>query len=122
MTVMLNRVDRGLVPTAMRWDHRLEDEWQPVDSGPRYFMCAATQVKNMAKYLPDWAQYHRRIGVDKMYIYDNNSTDGMAALGRALDGVEVIPWPWRRSQRQAYTHARLIGRRRCRWMLFMDLD
>jgi Glycosyltransferase family 92 len=31
--------------------------------------------KNEATYLKEWIEYHRLVGVDHFYLYDNNSTD-----------------------------------------------
>jgi hypothetical protein len=36
--------------------------------------------------------------------------------------VEVIPWPWRRSQNQAYSHALAFARSRCHWIFLADVD
>ena len=32
-------------------------------------------VKNESRYIEEWLDYHYRIGVDKFYIYDNDSED-----------------------------------------------
>ena len=37
-------------------------------------------VKNEARYIREWLEYHFLIGVDHVYIYDNDSTDGIHAL------------------------------------------
>jgi hypothetical protein len=62
------------------------------------------------------------IGFDHLIIYDNNSTDGLQTLFANRTDLEIILWPWRRSQHQAYTHALLFTKNRCVWTLFSDLD
>jgi hypothetical protein len=88
----------------------------------RYFLCLVTQIKNMAYMVDEWFQYHRRIGFDHIIIYDNNSTDNIWFMFDSYSDMEIIPWPWRRSQQQAYTHALLFTKSRCVWALFADLD
>ncbi|KAK1859886.1 hypothetical protein I4F81_002478 [Pyropia yezoensis] len=80
-------------------------------------------------YLPDWLDYHRRIGVDHYYLYDNSlggptgAPGSLAAAGvAARPDTDVLVWPWRKSQAQAFSHALLLGRRRCEWLLFADVD
>ncbi|CAF3055439.1 unnamed protein product [Rotaria sp. Silwood2] len=89
---------------------------------PRYFLCFVTTIKNMAYLVDEWYEYHRRVGFDHLIIYDNNSTDGLEILFPNRADLEIIRWPWRRSQHQAYTHALLFTRDRCVWTLFSDLD
>ncbi|CAF3712875.1 unnamed protein product [Rotaria sp. Silwood1] len=76
----------------------------------------------MAYLVDEWYEYHRRVGFDHLIIYDNNSTDGLGMLFANRADLEIIRWPWRRSQHQAYTHALLSTRDRCVWTLFSDLD
>ena len=32
-------------------------------------------VKNEAPYIVEWIEFHRLVGVDKFYIYDNESSE-----------------------------------------------
>ncbi|CAF4298959.1 unnamed protein product [Rotaria socialis] len=89
---------------------------------PRYFLCFVTTIRNMAYLVDEWYEYHRRVGFDHLIIYDNNSTDGLTTLFTNRADLEIIRWPWRRSQNQAYTHALLFTRDRCIWTLMSDLD
>jgi hypothetical protein len=36
-------------------------------------MCAI--AKNEGRYLQEWIEYHKLLGVEMFYIYDNESTD-----------------------------------------------
>ncbi|GMO23401.1 MAG: hypothetical protein Ta2B_02600 [Termitinemataceae bacterium] len=38
-------------------------------------------VKNEASYIKEWIEYHRLVGVDRFYIYDDNSTDNLRGGG-----------------------------------------
>ena len=47
--------------------------------------------------LPQWLEYHRMVGVEHFYIYDNNSTDALLPrLRRYMDAgiVTYIWWPY----------------------------
>ena len=38
-------------------------------------VCIVTQVRNEAKRLPEWVEYHKKLGVDEIFIFDDRSTD-----------------------------------------------
>ncbi|CAN8075513.1 unnamed protein product [Agarophyton chilense] len=88
----------------------------------RYGICMMTQEKLFSEYLPEWIEYHRKIGVDHVYIYDNNEQPKLCKIFEHRDDVEVVHWPWRRSQIQAQNHFILHGRRRCQWAILTDVD
>jgi hypothetical protein len=125
---LLTIVHRGApVPSTARYRPELfvdSVKSDDADVGPlRYGTCMVTQMRDMAYMVDEWVDYHRHIGIDHFYIYDNNSTDDLAArYGRGHDDIEVIPWPWRRSQNQAYSHALAFARSRCHWIFFADVD
>lgn len=55
-----------------------------------YLSILAT-VKNEAQYLKEWIEYHRMIGVDRFYIYDNDSTDNIKdVLAKYIDEGIVV--------------------------------
>ena len=87
-------------------------------SGPKYSFCAMTQVRDAAKFVPDWVSYHRRIGIDHFYIFDNNSTEAYAQD----PDVEYISFPWRKSQFQALMYGVQMTRSRCQWLAVLDVD
>ncbi|CAF1059737.1 unnamed protein product [Rotaria sordida] len=101
---------------------RYNPQYHQTINKPRYFLCFVTTIRNMAYLVDEWYEYHRRVGFDHLIIYDNNSTDGLGKLFVNRTDLEIIRWPWRRSQHQAYTHALLFTRDRCVWTLFSDLD
>lgn len=41
----------------------------------RYFFSVCALLKNEAKYLKEWLEYHLLVGVDHFYLYDIGSTD-----------------------------------------------
>lgn len=88
----------------------------------RYEICAATQMKLTPHILKDWVDYHRRIGVDMVYIMDNNSPEDLGNMFLGRKDVEVIYWPFQRSQIQAFSYFTHLSRSRCEWMILFDAD
>ncbi len=41
----------------------------------RFHSAICVLVRNEARYLAEWLAYHRLVGIDHVYLYDNNSTD-----------------------------------------------
>jgi hypothetical protein len=82
-------------------------------------------VKNEARYLLEWIAFHRLVGIDRFYIYDNGSTDGTRDLLQglsALDFVKIRAWPKHPGQKSCYRHALKRFGSRHDWMGFVDLD
>lgn len=86
----------------------------------RYELCMMTQIKYDQHLIPDYLAYYRRMGVDRFYLYDNNSPNGLDQYANHY--TEIVHWPWNRSQFQAHTHFVLASRSRCRYAAFFDLD
>ena len=92
-------------------------------------------VKNEARHIAEWAQFHHAAGVGAFFVYDNGSTDGtVEAIRAALPdrALTVIPWrqprfrtTWGRevhNQVLAYAHALMNFGPAYRWMAFIDVD
>jgi len=63
---------------------------------PRHRIALTAIVKDEADALLEWVAYHRLIGVEHFYLYDNGSRDGTAALLARLQAAGVataIDWP-----------------------------
>lgn len=62
----------------------------------KYTLSVCAIVKNEANYLKEWIEFHRLIGVDHFYLYNNNSTDLLeVALNPYIRKgiVTLIDWP-----------------------------
>ena len=56
-------------------------------------MC--TMVKNEAKYVREWVEFHSLLGVNRFIIFDNDSSDSLrAALNGSMMMAEVIIVRW----------------------------
>lgn len=96
--------------------------------------------RNESKNLREWIEYHRLIGVDHFYLYENGSTDRyMKVLKPYINQkiVTIVPWPnrvakvegedlfkWSLStQVIAYENAIIAyGKKETDWLVFLDVD
>ena len=79
--------------------------------------------RNEARYLPEWIGFHLRQGVERFYLYENNSSDDWeAALAPFGDVVELHRFPRHPGQLAAYADCLDQHRRDTRWIAFIDID
>ena len=81
--------------------------------------------KDEAPFLLEWVAFHKMIGVDLFFLYDNGSTDGGADIIRASNfarNVVLIPWQDRPGQLSAYNHFRVHCAPHFTWVAFIDID
>lgn len=98
-------------------------------------VCAC--CKNEVEYIAEWVSFHKIVGFDDIYIYDNASTDGTSELlvSLELDGeLKRIHWPrmnyFRKEgsyphfvpQRTAYVHFMQTFSRKYDWVAIIDID
>ena len=89
------------------------------------FISIASIIKNEAPYLPEWIEYHKMLGVEKFYIYDNESTDNTKEVLKSYiaDGtVEYIWFPGKKMQPKAYLDAVLRTGSKTHWLVLIDAD
>lgn len=96
---------------------------------PRHYLTLAAAIKNEGRHLAEWIEFHRFVGVERFYLYDNGSTDETARVlaPHCRSGlVQVIAWRnfsvWLNQQRAAYAHALANFGPATRWMAFFDAD
>jgi hypothetical protein len=82
-------------------------------------------LKNEAGYLKEWLDYHIMIGIDKFYIYDNESDDETFEILRPYiesGCVDYKFWPGAKQQAHAYRDCYRRVRWKTRWLAFIDID
>ena len=107
----------------------------PQGTANRTGLATVAIVKNEARYLAEWAEFHRLAGVRHFYIYDNGSTDSSCATLRAAlpaNMLTLIPWRQKfrfgrlnaeiHNQVLAYAHAVMNFGADYRWMAWIDVD
>ena len=82
-------------------------------------------IKNEGNYIEEWVKYHLFVGVDTIFLYDNDSTDNTdEILKKYIDSgkVQMISWPGRGRQLDAYNDALMKHRQDCKYIAFIDAD
>ncbi len=82
-------------------------------------------AKNEARYLPEWIEYHKAVGVTRFFIYDNESTDNTREILQQYidEGSVVYTWcPGKIRQFPAYIDALDRFRFEVKYMGFIDTD
>lgn len=92
-----------------------------------YKMCVCTMLRNQAKFLKEWIIYHAQIGVEKWFIYDNNSDDNIKQVIESMSGspnynITHRLWPWVKTQEAGFAHCAVHARDSCEWVGFIDVD
>lgn len=105
----------------------------------QYNLAVAAIFRNEAPYFREWIEYHRMMGVEHFYLYNNESTDDFHSV---LDPyiqegiVTLIEWPNRpvvkksenyewvvNTQLPCYEHAcRIDAVGRTKWLAMIDID
>jgi hypothetical protein len=92
-------------------------------SRPYLSICAI--YKNEAAYLAEWIEFHRLVGVERFFLYDNASGDDhRAVLEPYLEqGIAAVrEWPASPGQMGAYADGLDRYRDQTRWLAFIDID
>lgn len=81
--------------------------------------------KDAAPYLDEWLRFHRLVGFDHFFLYDNNSSDDYReVLEPFIDSghVTLTVWPGVAQMKHILAHCLDTNRREGRWMAFIDDD
>ncbi|XP_010425482.1 PREDICTED: glycosyltransferase family 92 protein RCOM_0530710-like [Camelina sativa] len=89
-------------------------------------MCVCTMTRNAAAVLREWVMYHAGIGVQRWFIYDNNSDDDIIAEIENLvsRGYNISRhfWPWIKTQEAGFSNCAIRAKSYCDWVAFIDVD
>lgn len=92
---------------------------------PQYYLAVCAIAKNEGSYFKEWIEWHHKQGVEKFYIYDNESTDCTREVLEPYikSGlVEYRYWPGKKQQLPAYDDCFEQHRLESRWIAIIDLD
>jgi len=92
---------------------------------PKFYLAVCAIAKNEGNYFEEWIEWHRKKGVEKFYIYDNESSDNTKEiLAPYVESglVDYIVWPGMKQQLMAYDDCLEKNRLDARWIAFIDLD
>ncbi len=78
-------------------------------------------VQNAATRIAEWIAFHQVAGVERFYLYDNESTDRTREVAGRFEGVEVTDRPGKIAQLPAYVDC-LEKHPDEEWIAFIDAD
>jgi hypothetical protein len=93
-------------------------------NAPHYLSVCAI-MKNEGPYLKEWIEFHRIVGVEKFYLYDNESTDSSREILEPYVKSGIVDYtyfPGQKMQRTAYQDCVSKHKYDSKWIAFIDLD
>lgn len=92
---------------------------------PFVYLSVATIVKNEGYYIKEWIEFHISAGVERFYIFDNESTDNTYDILKPYIDKSIvvyIPFPGSNVQMHAYNLAIRLSCNNSRWLALIDAD
>ncbi len=105
---------------TIKQDIRAEDTFKF-----KYQLSICACVKNEALYIKEWIEFHKLVGVEHFYIYDNESNDNLkeTLLPYIKSGtVEYTYWPGTGQQRNIYNDCLFKHKYDTKWLAYIDID
>ena len=96
-----------------------------MSDSPQHYLGICAIYRWEAENLREWVAFHRVVGAERFFLYDNASEDEhLEALSPFIDdgAVTVHSWPVFPGQGSAYDHCLDRHGHECRWIAFLDLD
>lgn len=91
----------------------------------KYKVSVCAIFKNESPYFREWIEYHKIVGVEHFYLYNNNSEDDYEVVlaPYIADGtVTLIQWPMAQGQIPAYHDCIEKYSSETEWISFIDID
>lgn len=91
----------------------------------RYDLTVVCIMKNEGKYIKEWLDYYILQGVNRFYIYDNESNDDTKSILQPYIDAGLIGYnyfPGRARQLDAYNSAIKNYKYDCKYMMIVDVD
>jgi len=116
---------RGILRYGLFRALRLKRQLKKDQSQPQYYLAICAIAKNEGAYFPEWIEWHKNLGVEKFYIYDNESTDSTKeVLAPYIKSglVDYTFFPGQKRQIPAYDACLEKHRLDAHWIAVIDLD
>jgi len=116
---------RGILRYGLFRAMKLKRQLKKDHTKPQYYLAVCAIAKNEGAYFQEWIEWHKKMGVEKFYIYDNESTDNtkeILAPYIASGLVEYTFFPGTQRQLPAYDDCLEKHRLDTRWIAIIDLD
>ena len=90
-----------------------------------FYLTLCAIAKNEGRYLQEWIEYHKMLGVEKFFIYDNESADNTRVILQPYidtNLVEYCYFPGKKMQLKAYANCVRKHKRHTKYLGFLDID
>lgn len=92
---------------------------------PKYYLAVCAMAKNEGPYFKEWIEWHHHLGVEKFYIYDNESTDNTREILAPYVESGLVEYIFRKGVKQQLPiYDDCLDRHRfdAHWIAVIDLD
>lgn len=116
---------RGILRYGLFGAIKLKWNARHTHNAPPHYLAVCAIAKNEGPYFKEWIDWHVAEGVEKFYIYDNESTDETRQVLEPYIQSGVVDykyWPGYRQQMAVYDDCIKRHRHEMRWLAFIDLD
>ena len=106
------------------WLEQHRELWQEGEKPQSVAICAIGRLEN--RYAAEWVEHYIHLGVDKIYIYDNNRPEDGECFSDVLQPyieagfVEITPWTDKQNPAYMDCYQRHQGEHK--WIGFFDFD
>lgn len=138
MNKVIAEIIAGVIPHKMtrnRWRGilrfgpinalKLKREIKKNQKQPENYLSVVVIAKNEGPYFQEWLDWHISKGVEKFYVYDNESTDGTYDILKPYIEKGIVDYtyfPGYRKQLAAYDDCLRKHRFDTRWLVVIDMD
>lgn len=98
---------------------------KPLERSVGTYLSVCAIYRNEGPYFREWIEFHRLVGVERFFLYNNESEDEHREVLAPYihEGiVTVYDWPFHPGEGKAYDHCVATHRNDSRWIAFLDLD
>jgi len=94
----------------------------------KYDLAVCAIFQNEARFLKEWIEFYKLIGVQHFYLYNHFSTDNyLEILEPYIERNEIELYHWtnpnhQKSQMETYNDALNRAKNNVKWLAFLDLD
>lgn len=99
--------------------------FSPNITNKKYYVSICAIFRDEGKYLREWIEYHKLIGIDHFYLYNNFSKDNYLEILKPYieDGLVILTdWDIPQGQMAAYADCVKRYSSETNWIGFIDLD
>ena len=92
---------------------------------PKVYLSITAILKNEAPYIKEWIEYHKMLGVERFYLYDNESEDNLQDVLQPYINSGLVYYHLIKGkgvQNSAYRDAVYKYKDQTTWMAFIDID